>query len=185
MSKKKIFDEEGMSELFDIPNEVASFGDADIAIVDEKETFELSTETDEDLDLIGETTEEREVVNFLKDMYQEVKEIIGVAKYLVEASPDAETIQSAAKMFASASQLLKELNKGILESKKQRFTERLERMKIDARTELMERKAELEANSIPSTVAEGGVVNITQNNMVAFSQEDVIRQLSEMNKPKK
>jgi hypothetical protein len=181
MSKNKIFDEEGMSEFFDIPNEVASFGDADIE-TDVKEPLELATiENDEDLDLIGETTEEREVVDFLKDMYKEVKEIIGVAKYLVEASPDAETIQSAAKMFAAASQLLKELNKGILESKKQRFTERLERMKIQARSELVERKAEIETNKIP-TVADGGVVNITQNNMVAFSQEDVIRQLSEMNK---
>ena len=45
----------------------------------------------------------------------------------------------------------------------------------------MERKAVLEANKIPD-IGDGGTLNITQNNnnMVQFSQEDVIRKMLDL-----
>lgn len=179
MAKTKQFDAEGMAEFFDIENELVGFDDADIVIEDE-EVFDIVT-TDQDdidveLDLVGETSVEKQIMEEMLTMLKEIKEVIGVAKFLLDSSPDTETISSAAKLFTSASQLMKELNKGILDSKKQRFTERLEKIKIKARAELVERKAELEANKLPN-VAEGGTLNITQNNMVAFSPEEVVRNM--------
>jgi hypothetical protein len=181
MSKQ--FDAEGMSELFDIPNIIETPTIVDMDIVDE-EIIESSLElsNDDALDLVGETTEEREVIDYMKSMYADIKEVIGIAKFLVDTSPDAESLQGAARLFTSASQLLKELNKGVLEAKKQRFIERMEQTKIDARLHLVHVKSELDANklTIPK-VGEGGVVNITQNNnTVAFSQEEVIRQMLEL-----
>lgn len=179
MSKQ--FDAEGMSKLFNIGNDLTEFEDVDM-IVDEETDIDVIN-NDEELDLVGETSAEKEIMNEMLLMLKEIKEIIGVAKFLLDTSPDNETIASAAKLFTSASQLMKELNKGVLDAKKQRFTERLEKIKIKARRELVERKAELESNRLPD-LGDGATLNITQNNnnMVNFSQEDVIRKMLSIKK---
>jgi hypothetical protein len=118
---------------------------------------------------------ESDVAAEISYMCREIKDIIQVAKYRITTSPDAETMHSAAQLFASASSLLKELNRGVLDSKKMKFARELEIMKIAARRDLAEFKAEQEAKKLPD-LGTGNTINITQNN-VQFSQEAIIDRL--------
>jgi hypothetical protein len=109
----------------------------------------------------------------LKEMIVDVKDIIAAAKYLIDSSPDEHTIVAASTLFTSAVGLLKELNKGVLQSRKERHALALEKLKIDARMKLVKYKADL--NPLKQ-LGSGNTINI-DNRQVNFSQESVIQEM--------
>jgi hypothetical protein len=188
MSKQKIFDKDGMDELFNIgPVEdmVEETEVEETAVTPVEAESNLPTVlSDEDEELVARTNENY-VIDSLKEMYDDVQVVVAAAKYLIDSSPDADTIAAAGNLFQSASSLLKELNKGVLEHKRQRFTERLEKTKIKARMELAQFKANHDLNKLPN-MGDGNTINIqNNNNMVQWNQESIIDSLVEKQKAEK
>ena len=95
------------------------------------------------------------------------------AKYLIGASPDAESITAAASLISSLGTIMSEFNKSVLLKKKFNETTKIEKMKIKARKELVELRAQLDSKKLSI----GDNNTFVQNNLVPFSQEDIIKSI--------
>lgn len=173
---------DGLSDIFDIEPD-ANFFENDITedLTDE-EIIENIDDNVKDLpELNSEPIDpDSEYINTnLKDMITDVKDIISAAKYLINSSPDENTITAASTLFSSAVGLLKELNKGVLQSRKERHTMAIEKLKISARHEL----AVFKNKSNPlNAIGSGNTINIdNRQQQISFSQEDLVKQIIKAN----
>jgi hypothetical protein len=187
---KRTVDAENLNDIFDIENDNSFFGkegDVDSLLNSELKDDEVlidsisvepvteqvvpSEEVDPDIEYIN---------NNLKEMVKDVKDIISAAKYLIDSSPDEHTIAAASTLFQSAVSLLKELNKGVLQSRKERHTMKLEQLKIKSRENLAVLKHKL--NPLKQ-LGSGNTINI-DNRQVSFTQEAVVREYNKLKENK-
>ena len=175
----RIVDTDGLGELFDIDLDADFFENS---LTDEQIIESIDTEDETKATAVSNTdsTSEAEYINTsLKEMVGEVKDIISAAKYLINSSPDEQTITASSTLFSSAAALLKELNKGVLQSRKERHNLELEKLKITARRELAVFKSKSKTNAIGS----GNTFNIdNRQQQISFSQESVVKEIIKANK---
>lgn len=160
--------ETDVSEILEADLEESELDGAEESIIESIDIEENSLENekiDPDVDYINKN---------LKDMVGDVKDIIAAAKYLIDSSPDDATISAASQLFASAVGLLRELNKGVLQTRKERHDLALEKLKIKARKELAAYK--IEHRNPLGAIGTGNTINI-DNRSISFSQEAVVSDL--------
>ncbi len=161
----KPIDNESLSELFDLE-------------IDPPE------DTPEEVSPHDNSDDETYVDKQLKQLMTTSNEILKTAQTMIVAAPDAETISSASSMISSIGHLVSEFNKSVLmdknfkkkvdlmELKHQKDLEK-ERMKIEARKELTGMRQQ-ETGQLGS----GNTFIQNNNKIVAFSQEDIVKQLA-------
>jgi len=119
----------------------------------------------------------------LKQLMTTSNEILKTAQTMIVAAPDAETISSASNMISSIGNLVSEFNKSVLMDKnfkkkvdlmdlKHKKDLEKERMKIEARKELIGMRQPTEQ------LGSGNTFIQNHNKIVAFSQEDIVKQLA-------
>jgi hypothetical protein len=173
-----ILNKDGLDALFDVDSDHESFFE-NIEVEDllEEEETELAEVEEE-----PEVDEEDYFLENIKELMEDVKGIIGAAKYLCDSSPEPETIMAASSMFTSASQLLKELNKSAMQLKRFKFMNEHEKMKIKARMDLAMYKAEQNKKLI----MQNSTINIQNNHLsdqvAEFSQESIVKEILAQNK---
>jgi len=158
----KRIDDEGLNELFDIVVEEAYVNNdviEDAPVVEEQEDCE-------DTDFIDKE---------IKKLLSTSNRLMSTAQSLLEAAPDPDTVTAASSMISSIGHLLTEFNKSVLLDKRHNNVWELEKMKIQARKELAEFKAQ-------SRLGEGSNGSTyVQNNMISLSQEDLVDMIKEQN----
>jgi hypothetical protein len=151
----KQFDEDGLSELFNL----------DIEPPEEKdETEVIPTDSIED----DESYIEREI----KQLGVTANQILATAQTMIHSTPDAETVSAASSLISSITHLLAEFNKSILIEKKHKLNTQLETMKIKARKELAEMRSK-------KSLGEGNTF-VQDNRTVVISQETLVKDLLDM-----
>jgi hypothetical protein len=169
---KKQFDAEGLNELFDMedvgPGEFPVSTIPEDVIEDELELLDESLDVDERLNKDDNYIDEE-----LKGLIDTARQIMDGAKYLIGSCPDADAIAAAANLISSLGTIMSEFNKSVLQKKKFHDQKQLEIMKINARTELVRLRAQLDTKKI----AIGDNNTIIQNNLVPYSQEDIIKNI--------
>ena len=118
----------------------------------------------------------------LKQLMVTSNEILKSAQAMIVAAPDAETISSASNMIASIGHLVSEFNKSVLMEKN--FKSKVDLMDMKHEKDLEKERIKIEARKeiagMRATTPQLGSGNtFIQNNskVVAFSQEDIIKQL--------
>jgi len=120
--------------------------------------------------------EENYINDELKELVEDVKDVIGNAKYLINSSPNESNVEAASHLFNSAASVLKELNKNILQEKRAKHNFELEKMKIRARQDLAEYKAQ------QKDLGSGNVFIDNRQQSVSFSQESIIKDILKLQK---
>lgn len=163
----KQFNTEKLDEIFDIDTTEIS----DISII-EDEREELDELIDGD-DTFGQ--DNSYIDEELKGLIDTCKQIMDGAKYLIGASPDAESISAAATLISSLGTIMSEFNKSVLLKKKFNETTKIEKMKIKARKELVRLRAQLDTKKL--SMGDGNTINIQNNQLVPFSQESIVKNI--------
>ena len=175
MSKNKVLDVDNLNEIFEIPK---------IDSVDEIIELEpLSGEILDDIPPNNAHNNDQSISNKenfveiqLKDLLKTSNEMMDAAKYLINSCPDAETIDSASSMIDSIAKIIAEFNRTIMLGKRFQLQTELEKVKIDARANLIRLRASIQ-NDPKLIMGDGNTINIQQNNLVPFNQESIVRQL--------
>jgi hypothetical protein len=167
---KKQFNTEKLDEIFDIDTtDISDISILDEDIIDDSELIEKD-ESDEEFAQDNSYIDEE-----LKGLIQTCKQIMDGAKYLIGAAPDAESIAAAANLIGSLGTIMSEFNKAVLLKKKFNETTKLEKMKIKARKEIIRLRAQLDTKKL--SLGDGNTINIQNNNLVPFSQEDIVKNI--------
>jgi hypothetical protein len=119
--------------------------------------------------------QEQYIDNELKRLLDTANNLMDAAKYVVEQTPDPDTVTAASSMISSVGHIISEFNKMVL--MKERFKEqtKLEKLKINARNNLAQFRASTQKQQL--TLGEGNTINIQNNNLVSSSQEDIIAEI--------
>lgn len=107
----------------------------------------------------------------MKTLLSNANGIFKAAKYLIDTSPDAETVQSAAGLITSITSIISEFNKSILMTKRFKLTKELEDHKQRARLEILQQRA----NQLKLDMGKGNTFNTQINQLVPFSQEAIVK----------
>jgi hypothetical protein len=125
--------------------------------------------------------DEIEVVDSeLRELLKTCNDMVKSAKYLLDTSPDAETVAAGASMLTSVQNVIAEVNKSVLLTKKFKLTKELEEKKQQDRIEILNIRAK---QLKPQSLGQGNTINVQNNNLIAYSQEDIVKKiLAERNK---
>jgi hypothetical protein len=154
----KQFDEDGLSELFDL----------DIEPPEEDETEIETEEVTPDEHMDNESYVEQEI----KQLTITANQILATVHTMIHSTPDAETVSAASSLISSMTHLISEFNKSVLIEKKHRLNKELETMKINARMELAEKRGK-------KAIGDGNTF-VQDNRTVVISQEDLVKDLLNM-----
>jgi len=157
-------DDDGLNELFDIVVEETS-DNSEIEQVQEEEPIVQS-----------EDNEEHFIDNEMKKLLKTSNRLMDTAQSLLEAAPDPDTVSAASSMISSISHLLSEFNKTRLIEKRHQNAYELEEMKISARRDLAEFKAQ------QKSLDAGSGNTYIQQNSISMSQEELVDMLREQSK---
>ena len=111
----------------------------------------------------------------LKRLLDTANNLMDAAKFVVEQTPDPETVTAASNMISSIGHIITEFNKMVLMKEKYKEQTKLEKLKINARNRLAEFRAATQKQQI--AMGEGNTFNIQNNNLVATSQEDTVKEI--------
>lgn len=159
MPKDKIFDVAGVSDILGIPVDPGNMS----VIPADQTSRDLAT-----VDPSGDDDFDEQLKMLLKN----ANEVMGAAKYLINSTPDAESIAAAAGLLSSINGIVSEFRKTNQMRKRFEYQKKLEELKIEARERLMDKKIAADKDKIK--IGDGNTINIQNNNMVPFSQEHII-----------
>ena len=167
MSIDNIQTTDSLKQIFNLPE-----NNSDEPIIDST----ALTITDGNTSILNlEGVEEEKIVDVqLQDLTVKANGMLDIAKFRMETSPDSETIDAVSKLLKSTADVLSELNKSLLLSKEYRLKRELEMMKINAKKELAMLSGK--TKQVPNISGNNNSITV-QNNVVQFSQEDIIKSL--------
>ena len=162
-----IVDTDGLDEFFGI----------DSTIVEEvqEEKIVLQNEFIEESDEEKSKAQEEYIDNELKRLLDTANNLMDAAKFVVEQTPDPETVTAASSMISSVGHIISEFNKMVLMKERYREQTKLEKLKINARNRLAEFRAATQKQNL--SLGEGNTFNIQNNNSIATSQEDIVKEI--------
>lgn len=161
----KQIDNDSLNDLFDLEIEPPEN--------DENMTSSFDNENDETY-----------VDKQLKQLMTTSNEILKTAQSMIMAAPDAETIGSASSMISSIGHLVSEFNKSVLMDKN--FKKKVDLMNMKHKKDLEKERIKIEARKEltgmrqAQQLGSGGTFIQNQNNIVSFSQEDIIKQMASL-----
>jgi hypothetical protein len=126
------------------------------------------------------SSEDKDFDDQLKDLLENANSIMSAAKYLISTTPDAESIAAAASLLASINGIVSEFRKTTQMKKRFEYQKQLELLKIQAREKLQQEKIKADKEKIQ--IGDGNTINIQNNNMIPFSQEQVVNIIEERRK---
>ena len=107
----------------------------------------------------------------MKTLLSNANGIFKAAKYLIDTSPDAETVASASALIGSITSIISEFNKSILMTKRFKLTKELEDHKQKQKLEILQQKA----NQLKLDMGKGNTYNTQINQLVPFNQESIVK----------
>ena len=116
----------------------------------------------------------------LKELMKNANDILSAARYLINTTPDAESIASAASLISSINGIVSEFRKTSQMKKRFEYQKKLELLKIEARERMQNKRIEAEKDKVK--IGDGNTINIQNNNMLPFSQEKIINIIEERKK---
>jgi hypothetical protein len=186
MSSDNVLNEECLAEVFGIElgntetfGDVFSTKDTDLVIKDANLPSTIIVPITGNFDLVDiqkATTVEDELQALLK----QANGMLKGAQYLINTSPNAESIAAAAALITSITNLISEFNKTVLQAKRFSQIKDLEILKNKLKQENMHYKSELEKLNKP--LGKGNTFNVQNNNYIAYKQEDVVKTIIQQQK---
>lgn len=173
-----IIDDDKLNNIFNIDD--IDVDDIDLSDytdeVDEVETMENTVEITKSKQvqpIIENDKTDTDFVNEeLKGLLKTTHKLMDAASFVLNGTPDAETIASASTLVNSIKDVIAEINKSVLIEKRFKEQIKLEKLKLDGKMLLEERKA---TNKKPELGSGNTFIqNTTNNTITANSQEDII-----------
>jgi hypothetical protein len=176
----KILEQLGVKEVYVEPENVNLMA-SDAGIPDDDIANELNNTVEADLEEM--TTElskhKPKQMSSVELVYEELNELIRIAKkilkaaeYLVDTSPDGESISGTASLINAVRNVIKEFTDLHRDSIKYEKMKELERFKVELKKELMEHKRALDSNK-------NSAVDVP---LVEYSQEELVKTILKMQK---
>lgn len=162
----KVIDDSKLSSIFNIISKEELLKEEDL------KTSETPKQ-ESNVPLDGNNKEEY-INNELAKLLKTSNDILNTAHEYIESSPDGENLSAAASIIKSTSDIISEFNKSILQEKRLKSIEEIEKMKIEAKEKMTRLRCEHDKQL---KIGDGNTINITNNQLIPFQQESIIRQL--------
>lgn len=176
-------DKENLDEIFNVDNNK-----------DDEEVIDVSEEAEVEEEAVEEPEEEENIESKEKKIDEELRELLSMAKdilnnarQIVDSAPDADTLTSASELVNSVTGIIRELSRSIQNDKKHKQAKELENLKAKHKKEIAKMKEK------QLQLGDGNQLYLQQNYYdnsndssqtpsIPFKQEEIVKKLNEEEK---